>query len=256
MITIFSSLAFRKYKVGANTRIPKVSIIIAARNEESNLKKIIPALLLQDYKDFEIIVSLDRCSDGSKDVLDEHASSKLLFLDIPAVPDEWNAKKFALDQGVKKAAGEWLIFTDADCLPNSQNWLKAIMVQVTNNTDIVIGISPYRSNGSFLSQYVSYESFVTAFMYGSRTLMKKPYMAVGRNLAIRRKFFLDVRGYQKIKGIMGGDDDLFIQLHANSQNTKLILGDDSLVFTEPEKSWKNLFYQKKQIFPIVLRSHR
>ncbi|MEM9897307.1 MAG: glycosyltransferase, partial [Bacteroidota bacterium] len=157
--------------------MPKISIIIAARNEEDNLRKLVPMLLSQHYESFEIIISLDRCSDDSKEVLSQHDSSKLSYIDITKVPDEWNTKKYALDQGIKTATGEWLVFTDADCLPNSKNWLKAIVAEITDHTDIVIGISPYKTDSSFLSQYVSYESFVTSFLYGSRTLNKKPYMA-------------------------------------------------------------------------------
>ena len=86
-----------------------------------------------------------------------------------------------------------------------------------------------------MSQYIAFESFLTAFKYASRTLTGKPYMAVGRNMAIRKALFIEVGGYDNIKNVTGGDDDLFVQLHATSTNTKLILGEHSLVKTAPEK---------------------
>ncbi len=243
-MTVTSALSFGRYRSKSNAKTPRMSVIIAARNEENNLTKLLPLLLSQDYSDFEIIVALDRCDDASKKILENQHSNKLIILEIDTVPDDWNSKKYALDQGIQQSTGEWLVFTDADCEPYSTNWLKSISKAISNETDILIGISPYRSHATFLSQYISYEAFITAFNYISRAIIGKPYMAVGRNMAIRKALFEKSGGYQKIKKITGGDDDLFIQQHASKKNAYVVLGKDSLVITKPEKSWKNYLRQK------------
>ena len=69
-------------------------------------------------------------------------------------------------------------------------------------------------------------------------------MGVGRNMMINIAFFNRVSGYEWIKGIQGGDDDLFIQQFANKSNTKVALGKQSLVWTYPKNTWKDYFFQK------------
>ncbi len=243
-ITLSLSLAFRRHQSIRNENMISISVIIAARNEVSNLKNLIPRLLLQDHKNFEIIVALDRCTDQSKQYLESLQLKNLSIVNIQTVDEGWNPKKFALNQAIMKAKGDWLVFTDADCIPASNQWLNTIAAQITDESDIVIGISPYRTNGSFLSHFIQFESFMTAFIYSARALQKKAYMAVGRNMAVRKSFFHNSGGYELIKSIQGGDDDLFIQKSATPGNTQMVLGSDSLVYTIPEKTWKAYWNQK------------
>ncbi len=243
-ITLFSSLSFKRYKAGNSTSNPLISVIIAARNEEHNLKKLLPILKCQNYTQFEVFLVLDRCTDGSKALLDAHSFDELIVIEVEEVPDDWNPKKYALSQGISKSNGQWLVFTDADCTPTIDDWLTSMAKEMSDGIDIVIGISPYIAQSTVLSQYVAYEAFITAFKYASQALIGNPYMAVGRNLAIRKRLFNEKGGYKDIKNIKGGDDDLFIQAHATSHNTRLLLGEKSNVHTIPEKSWKNYLNQK------------
>ncbi len=235
-------MAFRKYTPANNLKRPKLSVIIAAHDEEENLKRLIPAILSQKYPDFEIVVALDRTTDNSKYHLAD--CDKVIPIVINEVPADWNQKKYALNEAIKHASGEWLVFTDADCKPASDKWLTSLVKQADDQTSIVLGVSPYQIGHSFLSGYISFESFMTAFAYIGRALHKKPYMGVGRNMMVRRSFFKRMGGYEKIKNIHGGDDDLFIQQHANKSNLSIVLGQDALVWTYPKKSWKAYFLQK------------
>lgn len=243
-ITLFLAKSFIGYRIGTLENKESISIIIAARNEESNLKVLIPSLLSQDHSNFEIIVALDRCTDLSKSYLDGLESSKITSIEIENVEIGWNPKKFALKEAISKAKGDWLVYTDADCVPYSDQWLNKISTQMSNETDIIIGVSPYRTDSNFLSHFIQFEAFATAFMYVARALQKKTYMAVGRNMTVRKSFFLNSEGYESIKSIQGGDDDLFIQKSVNRDNTKVILGKESLVYTSPKKTWRAYWNQK------------
>lgn len=243
-LTIYLAIAYTKVIPSTGSHKPSLSVIIAARNEELNLTKLVPLLLAQNYEDFEVIVALDRCTDGSKSYLEELASSRLTIVEIKQLQDDWNTKKYALKTAISKAKGEWLVFTDADCEPSSDQWLSTIAKHVADQTDIIIGISPYQSKGAFLSNFIQYEAFVTAYTYIARALKGKPYMAVGRNMAIRRSFYEASPGYEPIKSIQGGDDDLFIQSNATKENTKVMLGRESVVHTFPKTTWKAYWTQK------------
>jgi hypothetical protein len=43
----------------------------------------------------------------------------------------WGNKKYALTLGIKAAKNEYLLFTDADCYPNSKDWITAMSSQFT-----------------------------------------------------------------------------------------------------------------------------
>ncbi|MEM6831613.1 MAG: glycosyltransferase [Bacteroidota bacterium] len=220
-----------------------ISVIIAAHNEEANLKKLIPRLLEQEYSNFEVILGLDRTTDESIDYLKELNHPRLKWVEVRETPANFNEKKYVLSQAIQSSQMEWLVFTDADCFPNTANWLRE-MASKMKGKDIVLGYSPYLSNNSFLQSFIQYESFITGFHYLSVALLGKPYMGVGRNMAVRKSFFLAKNGYDLIKGIKGGDDDLFIQQHATATNTTIVLSEQALVYTYPKTTWKDYLRQK------------
>lgn len=221
---------------------PKLSVVVAAHNEYHHLVELLPLLQYQDYPKFEIIIALDRCDDSSLELQNEFPAIKFLMID--EVPQGWNPKKNALFKAIEQSTGHWLVFTDADCRPHSGQWLRSIMNQSTDSSEIMIGFSPYKRGSGFLSNYIHFESFMTAFQYMGMGLSGRPYMAVGRNMAIRRAFFLKKGGYESFKSVMGGDDDLFIQKFATKQNTKIFMGSNTLVSTFPKKKWQAYWAQK------------
>lgn len=243
-MVVFLALQFVRIQSSNNKNCPQISIIIAAYNELDNLKKLVPKLLALDYSSFEIIVALDRCTDSSNDFLRDFTDSKLRFIEIQTPETGWNEKKFALQSAIKKAEGDWLVFTDADCIPKSSSWLTHYAKEIDNQTDILIGYSPYQSKGTLLSSYIQFEAFATGFQYLGAALAKIPYMSVGRNMAIRKSFFEKMNGYENTKSIKGGDDDLFIQKNATRLNTKAVLGEGAIVETYPKKTWSDYFQQK------------
>ncbi|MEM9896425.1 MAG: glycosyltransferase [Bacteroidota bacterium] len=230
----------------------KLSIIVAAKDEAPNLKKLLPSLLNQDYSNFEILIALDRCVDDSLKIVKEfeRIHQNLQSVEIQKTPSDWDGKKFALTKVIEKATGEWLVFTDADCLPACKKWLSRIYENLAAGTKIAIGVSPYRIESSLLSRYNQYESFCTAFLYISSTIRKNPYMSVGRNMAVEKDFFWEQGGYEKIKGIQGGDDDLFVQQASSSHNVVSFYGKESVVYTYAQKTWTAYFKQKRRHFSV------
>ncbi|MEO9871040.1 glycosyltransferase [Ekhidna sp.] len=250
-IVVFHALVLIRYKtIDRPHSSPLLSIIVAAKNEEKNLKKLIPRLLEQKYHAFEIIIGLDQCTDESLNYLRSIKSEKIQIIDIDEVPSDWNSKKYALNESIRNSTGEWLVFIDADCVPHSNQWLSSFSSQIHMKTNFIIGVSPYTANTSLLSQHIAFEAFQTAFLYVSRALLGKPYMAVGRNMAIRKSYFEKISGYEKIRSITGGDDDLMIQNYASKENTRILLEKQSIVYTFPDKHWKNYWNQKIRHYSV------
>jgi len=243
LVTVLFAVKIVSWKSRHSADRPSVSLIIAARNEVQNLQILIPQLLDQDYEDFEIIIGLDRCSDASVSYLETVQDNRLKWIDLQIIPEDWNSKKYTLNEAIQNSKNEWLLFTDADCIPKSNEWITSMISEISPETNVLVGVSPYLPTKTLLGQFNQFEAFMTFFLYSALHILKKPYMAVGRNMGIRKKYFLDSGGYESIKEIKGGDDDLFIQ-KANRASIALVLGRNSLIYTYPSKHWNGYLRQK------------
>ncbi|XOV94443.1 MAG: glycosyltransferase [Bacteroidota bacterium] len=242
LIRLYTSL--QRYKAGSNTNYPAFSVIIAAKNEIENLKKLLPLILEQQYPEIEIVVALDRCDDGSLEYVKSLKNSKIKVVDINELATGFSGKKNALTQAIKYASHEWLLFTDADCRPNSKHWIQSFAAKISDTTSILIGVSPYNRMNTLLNQFIQYETLYTALKYTAATIRKETYMGVGRNLAYRKSIFLAGSGYYPYEMLDGGDDDLFVQKHATPENTEVVFGQNSLTFSSPKTNLKDYLKQK------------
>lgn len=98
---------------------PKVSIILAARNEEKCIGKCIDSLLNQDYPNFEIICVNDSSSDNTSKIMQEYQllnSNKVIVINVKIPSEDWIGKNWACYQGYLKSSGEIFLFTDADTI--------------------------------------------------------------------------------------------------------------------------------------------
>jgi glycosyltransferase involved in cell wall biosynthesis len=225
--------------------IPGISIIVAARNEYHNLQQLVPLILDQAYPDFELIIVNDRSDDESFDYLMELNKNPLInVVFIDHLPDHVNSKKYALKLGIKAAKNDHLLFTDADCLPSSNEWINGMISSYKENTEIVLGFSPYQSAPGFLNALIRFETHFTGIQYLSSASNNKAYMGVGRNLSYRKNFFLSKKGFNEFLNITGGDDDLFVNKSATSTNTSVALKPGSTTISIPKKSWREYIKQK------------
>jgi len=99
-------------------RAPKISIIVAARNEEAKIQQAVQAHLSQSYPAFEVIVVDDRSTDHTGGILEDLAksSSRLRIIHVEHLPKGWLGKTHAQWTGAENASGEWLVFADGDVI--------------------------------------------------------------------------------------------------------------------------------------------
>src|SRR5438876_9454886 len=96
--------------------LPRLSVVVPARDEASGIGRAVESLLAQDYPDLEIIVVDDRSSDATGAVLAKLAArdSRIRAIRVDQLPAGWLGKNHALWRGAESASGEWLLFTAAD----------------------------------------------------------------------------------------------------------------------------------------------
>lgn len=229
------------------SKVP-VSVIICARNEEENLRNFLPAVLEQNYPDFEVVVVNDCSEDDSYNVLGELLKKypNLKVSNISKDPKFTHNKKFAQFIGIKAAKNEILLFTDADCRPESNKWLEIMASRFTEKTDFVLGYGGYLKNPGLLNMYIRYDSMVIAMQYLGMALKGIPYMGVGRNLAYRRSLFFERKGFGSHSHLASGDDDLFVNINATKENCTVEFRRDSHTRSVPAKDLFEFYRQKKR----------
>jgi len=225
------------------TDLPPVSVIISARNESENLQKNLPYVLEQDYPNFEVIVINDGSTDESEDVLTifEEKYTNLYHTFTPDGARYISRKKLAITLGIKASKHNWLVFTDADCRPASNDWLKLMARNFSPRTDIVLGYSGYEQEKGWFQRKVAFSNLFMSMRYLGFALINKPYMAIGRNMAYRKELFFKNKGFSSHLNLQRGDDDLFINEVATPFNTRVETSPNAVIRMEPAysfKSWK------------------
>ncbi|MCL6444617.1 MAG: glycosyltransferase family 2 protein [Alicyclobacillus sp.] len=98
--------------------VERVSVIVAARNEEKSIARTLDSLVHQSYPLVEIIVVDDRSDDGTPDeigrVIRRYPQAQIKMVTIRTLPHGWIGKNHALYVGALAASGDWLLFADAD----------------------------------------------------------------------------------------------------------------------------------------------
>jgi poly-beta-1,6-N-acetyl-D-glucosamine synthase len=228
-----------------------VSIVISVRAEYENLQKLVPVLLEQDYPSFEIVLVDDASWDETKSYIEELAKINPKVRGV-FVTEEMKkqtlGKKLALTLGIKASQNELLLFTDADCLPTSDQWMKQMVAPYHENPkiELVLGYSPFKRTNTMVNLFTQMDSLLTAMLYLSFAIKKSPYMGVGRNLSYRKSLFLRVKGFASHLHILSGDDDLFVRDTANKENVAISIHPDAMMVTQSKKNLTDWYLQKKR----------
>lgn len=247
-VFIFGRFSFAKKQTIQPKKLP-ISIIVCAKNEEENIKKHFPLLVSQNYPDYEIVLIDDASSDETLELFEmyEKQYTNVKLVKVQNNEAFWGNKKFALTLGIKAAKNEYLVFTDADCYPASNDWLLHISSQFSKEKTIILGYGAYEKiKNSFLNKIIRFETLLTATQYFSWAKIGNPYMGVGRNLAYKKEEFFNVRGFMDHMKIRSGDDDLFINQAATNKNTEILFTPESFTLSEPKTTFKSWFYQKRR----------
>ncbi len=190
---------------------PRVSIIIAARDEEADLEPALQSILNLDYPDYEIVAVNDRSRDGTGAVLERMSQMhpRLKVITITELPQGWLGKNHALSKGCGIATGELLLFTDADIVFEPATLKRAVAFLLGEPLDH-LSLSPFvRSRSLAVNLLVT--MFVRNFVLFIRPWKardpKSPYfVGIGAFNLIRRSVYDAVGGHEPIR--LRPDDDI------------------------------------------------
>lgn len=246
---VFGKFAFTKEQRPAALKPISISVIVCAKNEEESVARLIPLLAEQDYPDYEIIMIDDASVDKTLEVFEgfekQYPNTRLVKVKNNEV--FWGNKKYALTLGIKVAKKDYLLFLDANCYPATKDWISTMSAQFNEQKTIVLGYGAYEKiAGSFLNKFIRFETMFTAVQYFSWAKIGHPYMGIGRNLAYQKEEFFNINGFIKHIQVRSGHDNLFINEIAKSDNTAICYSPESFTYSEPKKTFKSWFSQKRR----------
>lgn len=121
---------------------PRLSVVVAARDEAATVEPALRKLLATDYPDLEVIAVDDRSSDATGAILDRIAADdpRLRVVHVTELPPGWLGKCHALEEGRRRATGEWILFTDADVHLGPATLRRAVLRALARGADHVAAL--------------------------------------------------------------------------------------------------------------------
>lgn len=192
-------------------RYPPVSVIVAARNEERAVGEAVASLLAQEAYAGEVVAVDDRSTDGTGEVLARLAAGhrRLKVLRVDELPPGWLGKTHAQAVGAREAAGEWLVFTDADVHFAPGALRRAVALAEARGLDHLVLLPEVVSEGPLLRGLVG--AFSGLFLVALRPWRAsdpkaRESVGVGAFQMVRREVYRAVGGHEVIA--LRPDDDV------------------------------------------------
>jgi hypothetical protein len=190
---------------------PKISIVVAARDEAKKVEQAARSLLALDWPDLEIVVVDDRSTDGTGEILDRlaRANPRLRVVHVTELPPGWLGKNHALHLGAGSAQGGWILFTDGDVLFHPDTLRQAVAYANAHQLDHLT-IGPEAPVDGLLLQaaIAGFGVFFSLFTraWKVRDPKSSAHVGVGAFNLVRRAAFVRAGGFTKLP--LRPDDDL------------------------------------------------
>jgi chlorobactene glucosyltransferase len=204
LINILWGPYLKKIKINLQS-YPKVSILIPARNEENNIKKVIESSLKQNYPRFEVIVLDDNSTDKTYEIAKcyEAINSNFKIIKGDKLPDGWLGKNWACYQLANNASGEILIFTDADNFFENDAVIKT--VSIINQYDLdMFSVFPQQITATFWEKLII--PIIDLIIYSGLILKTSYYVpfslfaaANGQWIAFKKSSYEELGGHSSVK---------------------------------------------------------
>ena len=232
--------------ISSADKLPSISVVIAARNEEKHLPDLIQDLMKQEYPldKLEAIIVDDRSTDLTPEILTEAADNYAFIktIRIKEISQEMTPKKYALTKGIEAAEGEVIISTDADCRVGKL-WVSSMAYSVINRNCISIGFSKISGN-TFFKQYqkVDFLGIITANAGAGG--WDQFWSGTGQNLAYYKNDFIAIDGFKPVKNKISGDDMYLVQSISKLKRGFIHIDPNSFTTTAAVNSIKEFLNQR------------
>lgn len=196
---------------GGDESLPRISVLVPARNEEDNIEPCVRSLLSLNYPNFEVLVLDDSSTDSTYEILCRlrDQDHRLRILVGAALPDGWCGKPYGCWQLAHAAEGEYLLFTDADCVFAPDSLLFSLGALQEHDADLV-SLAPSLESRGFWEQLVLPVLYVIVMAFMPLWLIRHTNSPIfsganGAFLFLRKETYLAVDGHQAVKSQLAED---------------------------------------------------
>jgi cellulose synthase/poly-beta-1,6-N-acetylglucosamine synthase-like glycosyltransferase len=220
---------------------PKISVVIAARNEAGYIADCLQDLIHQTYPSdlFEVLIVNDESTDQTalivEGVSQTHPHIHLLSVDHQF--PQMAAKKRPMSVGISQALGEWIVTTDADCrVPPT--WLAQLATYMHKDTDAIIGFSQIKTVKEHLTPFEKIQAcdFLSLMSAAAGSAnWGYPLASTGQNFAYRKSLFDRVGGFSTVAHRPSGDDVLLLQLLRKASSQRIVFASDPKTFASTHR---------------------
>lgn len=247
VIIIFNALTIPRFREETDLEEwPSVSLLVPARNEESNISRCLKSLLAQDYPRMEIIVLDDQSTDDTASIIDGMIADghNMRLLRGQPLPAEWLGKNWACHQLSEVASGEILIFTDADTHHARDAVRKTVATMHTFSAGL-LSIFPQQITKTLAEKLVV--PVVNLLLYSTLPLrfaywFSSPALAAanGQWMAFTRTAYHNTGGHTAVKNKIVEDVEMSRLIKRQGERLMVMPG-NNLVFCRMYNSWRGVW---------------
>lgn len=234
---------------------PRISVLVAAKDEEANIDSCVRTLLAQDYPDFQVIAINDRSVDRTPALIDAVQAEypdRFTALHVEQLQDGWFGKNNAMRVGVEQADGEWFLFTDADCRQVSQRTLSLAMHYTLAHRIDLLSLLPVLETCSFwerVIQPVCAAIMALWFQPGKVNNPRKPAAyANGAFMLMHRELYEHIGGHDRVRTEV--NEDMHMARLTKEAGRRLhVMQNDNLYLTrmyaslgDTWRGWSRIFF--------------
>ncbi len=243
---------------GALDPLPKVSIIVPVRNQETTVSDCLNSLVHLDYPNKEIIVVDGHSTDGTHDVL-ARFHDQIILLDEKPLPPGWVGKNWACHLGYQKAQGELLLFTDGDSVHSHDSLGRTVRYLESTEADMVT-IAPSAVLRTFWEKLLQPPIFLLVMLFvGGKWVnddKRKNALGNGQYMLFQREAYEKLGGHYAVRDKIVEDYTLARMMKKSGMRLRMVTANDALgvrmYASLPEiwRGWRKNFYTVSQDHPF------
>lgn len=245
---------------------PKLTVIVAAKDEEENIGPCFESLLMQDYRNIEFIACNDRSGDRTLEILRELAAKdqRLKVINIDTLPEGWQGKCNAMQIGIGQATGEYICMLDADCRLTSPRTLSVAMRYAMDNKVDLLCMLPTLEMKSFWENTVQPVCGGVMMIWFHPDKVNNPAKKVayanGAFMFMPIRAYRAVGGHAAVRGSLNEDIHMAELVKENGLTLKVVRNNGlfvSRMYTSLKgivRGWTRIFYGSFRTFRRIFAS--
>lgn len=248
VLLLFLFLPYDKKRITTvlDKGMPRVSVLVAARNEEHTILNCLEAINSLSYGNYEVLIGNDHSEDNTLAIIQQYIHDKSQF-SVFTIEDQLGSargKSNVLAQLAHKATGDYFFITDADTqVP--EGWIENMFEGFDDDIGVVTGVTTLKANNWFhVFQQIDWLYALSLVKVVSD--IGFPVTSMGNNMAVKKEAYWQTGGYENLPFSITEDFQLFKKIIDNNWDYKNLFHQKVLAFSLPLKQLKSLIYQRKR----------